>query len=81
MIWHPGSDENENPFDCMIDAEDYADMDQVCGTTLFWKKKKSLHHWNRTSEQDINMETELKHRTQEAYQYANALVTVKSRYM
>src|SRR5260221_9029042 len=56
MIWHPGSDENENPFDCMIDAEDYADMDQVCGTTLFWKKKKST-----SLEQDIRT----------GYQYGN----------
>src|SRR5258708_35350720 len=61
-----GSDDNENPFNC---TEDYADVDQVCQTTHFWEKKKKP----TSLEQDIDMKTELKHRIQEAYQYADVL--------
>ena len=32
-----------NPFDCMMDADDYANMDQVHQTTQFLFKKKKAH--------------------------------------
>src|SRR5260370_19534245 len=60
----------DNPFDCMMDADDYANMDQVHQTTqflLFFKKKSTL------SEQDIDMKAEIECRIQESYQYTDAL--------
>ncbi len=46
-----GSDDNENPFNC---TEDYADVDQVCQTTLFWEKKKKEAHITATGYQYEN---------------------------